>query len=226
MWWETGMQARVRSGLLPVLLQLPRLIGIAVRISWQADRVRTLVVAVATIAAGATATFGLLATQQVLIQLFKGGPTPQRLVAALPALVGLAAVTAIRGALAITTGYAQNGLTPRVDREVERRLFAVTTAVRLDAFDADAFADDMERATTGADSANSLVRTTMHLTAGLVSLLSVAGLRHQSQGEITWNGRPTTELDQASVRRRIAVVTQDFFKWPPHRRDQHRDRGR
>jgi ATP-binding cassette subfamily B protein len=61
-----------------------------------------------------------------------------------------------------------------VSREVERRLFEVTTAVRLDAFDADAFADDMERASRGNDSAISLVQGAMNLFAGLVSLLAVA----------------------------------------------------
>ena len=80
--------------------------------------------------------FGLLATQRVLVELFAGGPTPDRVAAALPALVALAAATGIRGAFGIATGYAQNGLTPRVDREIQRRLFETTTAVRLDAFDA------------------------------------------------------------------------------------------
>jgi ATP-binding cassette subfamily B protein len=173
MWWETGLQARVKSGLLAVVQQLPRLIATAVRISWRADRTRTLIVGAATISAGVMATFGLLATQRILVELFEGGPTPQRLSAALPALAALAVITAVRGGLGITTGYAQNGLTPRVNREVERRLFEVTTAVRLDAFDEDAFADDMERASTGADSAIDLVHNAMHLVAGVVGLLAV-----------------------------------------------------
>ena len=33
------------------------------------------------------ATFGLLATQRLLVELFSGGPTPDRVSAALPALV-------------------------------------------------------------------------------------------------------------------------------------------
>ena len=72
----------------------------------------------------------------------------------------------MRAGMGIAIGYAQNGLTPRVDREVERGLFEVTTAVRLDAFDADAFADDMERASRGTDSAIELVQGAMNLLAG------------------------------------------------------------
>ncbi|WP_422734961.1 ABC transporter ATP-binding protein [Micromonospora sp. WMMD558] len=174
MWWETGVRARAEAGLFAVFAELPRLVAQAVAISWRADRLRTSVVAVATIGAGAMAAGGLLATQRALVELFAGGPTADKVLAALPALAVLAAVTGIRAGLGIATGYAVNGLTPRVDREVERGLFEVTTAVRLDAFDADAFADDMERATRGTDSAISLVQSSMNLIAGLVGLLAVA----------------------------------------------------
>src|SRR5262249_22198625 len=161
MWWETGMRARANSGVFTVFAELPRLVGIALRISWRADRARTLIVAAATISGGLIAPLGLLATQQVLFQLFARGPTPPRVRAALPALVLLAIATIVRGTLGIAIGYAQNGLSPRIDREVERSLFEVTTAVRLDAFDADAFADDMERASRGTDSAIELVEGVM-----------------------------------------------------------------
>jgi len=172
-WWESGMRARADVGILTVLGELPRLVSTALRISWRADRVRTGVVAAATVTAGLMATFGLIATQRVLVELFAGGPTPQRVTAALPALALLAAATVIRGALGIAVGYAENGLTPRVTREVERGLFETTTAVRLDAFDADAFADDMERASRGTGSAISLVQGALHLLAGLVGLIAV-----------------------------------------------------
>ncbi|MGN9778022.1 ABC transporter ATP-binding protein [Micromonospora sp. H33] len=174
MWWETGVRARAEAGLLAVFAELPRLVAQAVAISWRADRLRTSVVAAATVGAGAMAAGGLLATQRVLVELFAGGPTAEKVVAALPALAVLAAVTGVRAGMGIATGYAINGLTPRVDREVERGLFEVTTAVRLDAFDADAFADDMERATRGTDSAIDLVQSSMNLIAGLVGLLAVA----------------------------------------------------
>jgi ATP-binding cassette subfamily B protein len=172
-WWESGVRARADAGLLAVFAELPRLVAKAVVISWRADRVRTSIVAVATVVAGVMATFGLLATQRVLVELFTGGPTPQRVTAALPALAVLAAATALRAGLGIITGYAQNGLTPRVNREVERALFEVTTAVRLDAFDEDAFADDMERASRGAESVGGLVQAVMNLLAGAVGLLAV-----------------------------------------------------
>ncbi|GAB7042335.1 ABC transporter ATP-binding protein [Catenuloplanes niger JCM 9533] len=174
MWWETGLRRRADAGLFGVFAELPALVRRAIAISWRADRLRTSVVGAATVGGGVMATFGLLATQRVLVELFAGGPTPDRVTAALPALGALALATAIRAGLGIATGYAQNGLTPRVSREIERGLFEVTTSVRLDAFDQDAFADDMERASRGTESAIGLVQGVMNLLAGVVSMLSVA----------------------------------------------------
>ncbi|MFC5923867.1 ABC transporter ATP-binding protein [Micromonospora vulcania] len=174
MWWETGVRARAEVGVFAVFAELPRLVLAAVGISWRADRLRTSVVAAATVGAGVMAAFGLLAAQRVLVELFAGGPTSDKVLAALPALAALAAATALRAGMGIATGYAQNGLTPRVSREVERGLFEVSTAVRLEAFDADSFADDMERASRGTESAIFLVQASFNLLAGLAGLLAVA----------------------------------------------------
>jgi ATP-binding cassette subfamily B protein len=172
-WWETGLRARAEAGLVGVFTALPGLVVKAMRIAWRADRPRTAIVVVATVVAGAMAAFGLLATQRVLVQLFEGGPTPDRVRAALPALAWLAGATAIRGALGMTVGYALNGLTPRVTQVVERELFEHTTEVELAAFDDDGFAEGMERATRGTEAAIELVNNVMNLFAGLVSLLAV-----------------------------------------------------
>ncbi|MEU1400105.1 ABC transporter ATP-binding protein [Micromonospora zamorensis] len=174
MWWETGVRARAEAGVFAVFAELPRLVRTALGISWRADRLRTGVVAAATVGAGVMAAFGLLATQRVLVELFAGGPTADKVRAAMPALAVLAAAVALRAGMGIATGYAQNGLTPRVSREVERGLFEVSTAVRLEAFDADAFADDMERASRGTESTIGLVQASMNLLAGLAGLLAVA----------------------------------------------------
>ncbi|MFI7209279.1 ABC transporter ATP-binding protein [Micromonospora aurantiaca (nom. illeg.)] len=173
MWWETGVRARAQAGLFAVFTELPRLVWSAVSVSWRADRVRSSVVAATTVGAGVMSAFGLLAAQRVLVEVFAGGPTADKVIAALPALVALAAVTALRAGMATAMGYAQNGLTPKVDREVERGLFELTTAVRLEAFDADAFADDMERASRGADSTTGLVQSSMNLLAGIAGIAGV-----------------------------------------------------
>src|SRR5690349_22260260 len=172
-WWEAGLRARAEAGLGAVLAELPGLVAAALRIAWRADRVRTSIVAVATVGGSVFAAFGLLAAQRVLVQLFAGGPTPDKVAAALPALALLGGAAALRAGLGIAVGYATNGLSPRVNQEVQRALFETTTAVRLDAFDADSFADDMERASRGSEAAIDLVQDTMNLFAGLAGLLAV-----------------------------------------------------
>jgi ATP-binding cassette subfamily B protein len=42
----------------------------------------------------------------------------------------------------------------------------------------------------------------------------IAGVRVPGSGSITWNGIPLTTLDSEALRGRIAVVTQDYHKWP------------
>jgi ATP-binding cassette, subfamily B, bacterial len=172
-WWENGMRARADAGTRAVLSELPRLCAAALVTAWRADRARTSVVAATTVGGGTLAAFGLLATQRVLVELFAGGPTPDRVLAALPALLLVAAAAAFRAGLGIATGYAQNGLTPKVRRVIERGLHETTTAVRLDAFDADSFADDMERAARGVDAAIELVGDVFNLLAGLAGLIAV-----------------------------------------------------
>ncbi|MBT0769551.1 ABC transporter ATP-binding protein [Kineosporia sp. J2-2] len=172
-WWETGARRRAGTALTGVFAELPSLVRHAVLVAWRADRLRTVLIGVATIGGGVLSTFGLLSTQQVLVELFGNGPTADRVRAAFPALVLLGCIAAVRGTLAIVTGYAQIGLAPRVKQTTERRYFEATTGVRLEAFDGDAFADDMERAKTCGEDVNELVRGTADTLAGLVNLLAV-----------------------------------------------------
>jgi ATP-binding cassette subfamily B protein/ATP-binding cassette subfamily C protein len=42
----------------------------------------------------------------------------------------------------------------------------------------------------------------------------LAGLYEPDSGEITWDGLPITEVDREQLRERIAVIMQDFTRWP------------
>lgn len=42
----------------------------------------------------------------------------------------------------------------------------------------------------------------------------IAALRTPSDGAVCWNERPLSELDPDALRARIAVVTQEYHKWP------------
>ncbi|GAA3594376.1 ABC transporter ATP-binding protein [Kineosporia mesophila] len=173
-WWETGTRRRAEVAVSGIFAELPRLAAHAVVVAWRADRVRTLLVALATLGAGTMSTFGLLSTQRVLVELFGAGPTPDRVRAAVPALIVLGGIAVVRGTLAITVGYAMTGLEPLVKQASERRFFEATTGVRLEAFDADTFADDMERAKQAGESMSELVEGTADGLASLVNVIAVA----------------------------------------------------
>jgi ATP-binding cassette subfamily B protein len=42
----------------------------------------------------------------------------------------------------------------------------------------------------------------------------IAALRQPTHGQVRWNGRPLHEWDPDELRNRIAVVTQEYHKWP------------
>jgi ATP-binding cassette subfamily B protein/ATP-binding cassette subfamily C protein len=120
-------------------------------------------------------TLGLLATAGVLRELFAAGPTPDKVLAALPSLITAAIAIMLKGGLTIAAGWAQARMAPQINFAVEARLFEATTAVELGAFDDPGFAEEMERARErGMAEAASLVDSTVNLTTGAVGVIATA----------------------------------------------------
>nr|WP_091598229.1 ABC transporter ATP-binding protein [Micromonospora krabiensis] len=158
-----------------VARRLPRLVREAVTLAWATSRQDTLASIGLNVVAGVLTTFGLLATTNVLRELFAAGPTPDRVRGALPALVVAALAVTARGGLMIAAGWAQARLTPQINYAVELRLFEATTAVDLAAFDDAGFAEEMDRARDrGMAEAAYIVDHTVNLVTGVVGLLATA----------------------------------------------------
>src|SRR6266702_831294 len=105
----------------------------------------------------------------------RAGPTPDRVRAALPSLILVAAVVAIRAGLQAAAGWAQSRLHPQVDRVVEIRLLDLTTRVELAAFDDAEFYDAMQRARDrGLYSAPQVVANVLDCVTGAVGIVSAA----------------------------------------------------
>jgi hypothetical protein len=96
-WWAQVGEEMVSSGPRRMLLKAPAALAVIVRLAWQASPRLTLLAAAVQLASGCTTAFGLLATANVLARLLEQGPTPQRVLAALPALVLVMASYAARG---------------------------------------------------------------------------------------------------------------------------------
>ncbi len=173
--WLHHAEAFAHTSFWAVARRLPAILREAVGLAWAANRRDTVVAIGLNLAAGGLTTLGLLATSGVLAQVFAAGPTPDRIRAALPALLLAAAAVSVRGGLMIAAGWAQARIAPQINYQVELRLFEATTAVDLGAFDDAGFAEEMDRARNrGMMEAASIVDTTVNLVTGVVGVVATA----------------------------------------------------
>lgn len=173
--WMHHAREVTQTSFWAVARRLPHLVREAIGVAWATSRRDTIASIGLNIAAGVMTTFGLLATTSVLTQLFAAGPTPDRVRAALPALLVAAAAVMAKGGLTIAAGWAQARLIPQINYRVELRMFEATTAVDLAAFDDAGFAEEMDRARDrGMREAASIFDNTVNLITGVVGVLATA----------------------------------------------------
>jgi ATP-binding cassette subfamily B protein len=153
--------------------RLPGSIRPVVSIIREAAPRPALAILVLQVCSGFAFAFGLLATTGVLDQLFAAGPTGERVVAALPALLLVVTAFAVRGALDTGVALAHARIVPAVRRAAEERLVHAGLRVALDAFDDPEFYDRMHRARDRG--VYHLERSTDNLVELLGSLFAVAG---------------------------------------------------
>ena len=147
-YWRQYDQRMATVGFRDVARRFPGLVGQAIRLGWSASPFDTAATIGLNLVSGVAGGYALYATTGVLEALFAAGPTPQRVRAALPSLILVAAATAARSGIAAAAGWAQARLEPMVDQLVEVRLYDLTSQVELAAFDDPDFHDHMERAQT------------------------------------------------------------------------------
>jgi ATP-binding cassette, subfamily B, bacterial len=231
--WAEGYAATANAGLRAVAAKAPGTVALAVRWAWRASPPLTLLAGVVQLAAGAVTAFGLLATADVFTQLLAEGPTPQRLVAALPAIAMVVAAGAARGLLDASVAAVQGALVPRVEQLAQDDLHAAVLDVDLAAFDDADFTELVERATMdGPTRVRNCVRDTGDLIAGLVSVSAAvvsAGLLHPVLAPVVllaalpqgWATVRSARLmfesfvRMTSARRRIAVTSELITRRDP-----------
>ncbi|GAA3228576.1 ABC transporter ATP-binding protein [Nonomuraea helvata] len=181
-YWESHDEHLLTATLGTIARRLPSLVAAALRMAGQASPRDTAVALAGNLAAGIFTVFSLVATSDVLASLFAAGPTPDRVWAALPSLLLVAAATGLRGALLAGAGWAQARLKPLVERLAEARLFELTTRVDLAAFDDHDFHNAMRRARdSGVPDTANVVETTIAVVTGAVGVLAsvvALGLLH------------------------------------------------
>ncbi|HEX6832443.1 MAG TPA: ABC transporter ATP-binding protein [Rudaea sp.] len=143
--WRLDEAAQTTS-LRAVARRIASAVRPVVSILRRAAPLSALVVVVAQVAAGFVTTASLLLTTRVLDALFAGTPNAERLRAALPALLLLGGVFALRLVLDAGAATARAHLAPKLRRVAEEDLYRASLAVDLDAFDDPVFYDQLHRA--------------------------------------------------------------------------------
>ncbi|MFD9942487.1 ABC transporter ATP-binding protein [Nonomuraea sp. NPDC059023] len=175
--WHAHTDKMAEAGFLTIARRLPSLIGQAMRLAWRASPRDTVATVSLNLLGGVFTAFGLLATTGVLTALFSDGPTPDRVVAALPSLALVAGAAAMRTAVQAGAGWAQSRLDPQVSRLTEERLYGLTSRVELAAYDDPDFHDALQRARLrGVAMADSVVTSAIDVVTAAVGLLAVAGV--------------------------------------------------
>ncbi len=174
-YWEAYDQRMATVKFSDVGRRFPALMRQALSLGWSASRRDTAATIALNLASGVFGGYALFATTGVLEALFAGGPTPQRVRAALPSLILVAVSTALRSGVATAAGWAQSRLEPQVDQVVEVRLYDLTSQVELAAFDDPDFHDRMQRARDrGLYSASALVNDMINFITAFAGLASAA----------------------------------------------------
>ncbi|MFC9692856.1 ABC transporter ATP-binding protein [Kribbella sp. NPDC056951] len=180
-WLQIGQQA-AGSGLRTALRSLPGAVTLVSSLAWRTSRRLTLAVVVLQLAAGCVAAFGLLATADVLTALLAGGPTPDRLVAALPAVAQLVALLSGRAILDALGGAAQSALRPRIEQAAQHELHRAVADVSLIAFEDSEYVDLLRQGQErGVRSIEISVRGVTDLAKSMIQLVAAvvtAGLLH------------------------------------------------
>lgn len=156
---------------------MPAVFARVLRESWAVSRRDTLILSIGTVLAEVLTAVGLVATAGVLENLLLSGPTPDRVRAALPALLAVVGAIVLRAALRQATSWASQRLSPQLTRRVSLRLVNASTEVELVAFDDADFRDSLHRVTAEAPHAvTALLGMGTQIVASVFSIVAVGGV--------------------------------------------------
>lgn len=169
--WASVDKQVAAAGMWQTLRALPSAAAMVARLAFSAAPRLTVLAAVVQIVAGLASATGLYATATVFTSLLAAGPTPQRLVATLPALAWVVASFAARGLLDSAVEAVRGALTPWVRHAAQDELATVVAGVDLIAWeDADFRELARQGGRHGVFAVENSVRRIADISSSLVSL--------------------------------------------------------
>src|SRR5687768_16472970 len=113
--WAASGKAAAEAGWWQTVSSIPAAVLTVAGLSWRASRRLTVVAGILHVLSGGVTAFGLLATANVLTELLEQGPTPERVLASLPAIALVVLAFSLGALLDAAVALVQGVLTPRVE---------------------------------------------------------------------------------------------------------------
>ncbi len=171
--WATPGESIAERGVAATLRAVPSAVAVIVALAWRASRPLTLVVALTPLLAGGAAAFGLIATANVLTVLLAEGPTPDRVMDSLPAVLAVVGSYALRGLMESVATVLQGRLRPRIMAAAQDAMDSAVVAVELKAFDDPSFRELVRQGVQrGMPSIDQSIRLLAEVLRSLVSMLA------------------------------------------------------
>ncbi|MGW3356729.1 ATP-binding cassette domain-containing protein [Streptomyces bungoensis] len=156
--------------------QIPAVLVRIARLSWHTDRRAVQLLAGCQVVTGVSAAVQLAATARAMGSVLGAGTVGQRLGAAWPSLVVLAAAAALgRGATAVSA-YADRRITPRLTTETDSALVEAVCRVEAAAYAVDGFTDRQEAAEMGVMRTLVMVADAQRFMSALIRMVTAGGV--------------------------------------------------
>ncbi|HEV2885668.1 MAG TPA: ABC transporter ATP-binding protein [Jatrophihabitans sp.] len=165
-YWALDAAGAGAPRLRAMVRELPRSTRPMLAVVYRAAPRAAVTILVLQLLSGLASAFGLLTTTTVLDRLLVDGPSAERVAAAVPALIAVAAIYSARGALDAGVELAHARVGPAVRRLSATRLIEAAVGVELADFDDDSFYDQLHRARD---------RGLLHLDRSVDSLVELLG---------------------------------------------------
>ncbi|MFE1884735.1 ABC transporter ATP-binding protein [Streptomyces diastatochromogenes] len=176
MGWNEHADAFLELSFRAMMVRLPGMLASSLRLARQADPRAARIVLAAEVGRGAAQAVSLLAVNSALGKLLAGPDIAQRLRAAAPALVVMAAVMLVGALLRAASTYATGRLEPKVERVATELYLERAANVELAAIEDHAFHKLLDTAQYGARSARSMISYGARVINAVISLIAAAGV--------------------------------------------------
>ncbi|WP_225640442.1 ABC transporter ATP-binding protein [Streptomyces werraensis] len=165
-----------QAGFRALCSQLPSVLRRICVMAWRIDRRAVLLLLACQLVTGVSAAALLTATARAMGPLLGSGAVGDRLRDALPALVVVAAASALARASVALASYAERRITPRLTTETDCALVEAVCRVEAEAYAVDGFADRQEAAEMGVMRTHVMVMDAQRFMAALIRMVTACGV--------------------------------------------------